>query len=170
MEDSRFAKVKEAAHNHSLAIIEFKALPAEYTAKTMDDFWTVLENTAFTETTTSAATVAKNGLAECEVTSKSMDDIQKSIEQMASYKWSDREGNAQVFFEELKSFNKNVIVPTVQRIAFTFTIAGQLINFLNGVKGLEYKLEASLKNKLKQLILAQAKELGIADDIAALYA
>ncbi len=69
MEDSRFAKVKEAAHNHSLAIIEFKALPAEYTAKTMDDFWTVLENTAFTETTTSAATVAKNGLAECEVTS-----------------------------------------------------------------------------------------------------
>lgn len=169
MDDGRFAKVKEAAHNHALAIIEFKALPVEYTAVSFNKFYDDAHKTTFLQTMSYGTAITSTGLTECEATSKAMDDIQNSIEQMASYKWSDSEGNAQAFFEELKDFNKSVIIPVVQRISFSFSVVSQLVNFLNSLIDLGDNIRASLKNKLKQLILAKAKELGISEQDANRY-
>lgn len=162
--EERFAKVKDAAHNHSLAIIEFNSLPADYVAESVSRAMDVFYDQHFLNALAFGAKVTETGLQECDATVKNMEVIQTEIARLANYKFSDSEGNAKEFLEELKNFNKSIIVPTMQNLTISFSITKQLVNFIKGVEQIDTTLANRIKEKNKKLIYNEATRLGLTPD------
>lgn len=160
MEEDRFTKTKEAIHQHSLAIIEFKQLPDEGNVDSVVTSMNVFYDQHFLNALAFGAKVTESGLEECTATTSAMEQLEKEIERLANYKFSDSEGNAKVFLEALREFNKTVITQAVQNLTVTFSITKQLVTFIKNVDNLDVMIRANIKKKTAQYILEEAKKMG----------
>lgn len=172
MDDGRFSQVAEEANKLAQVMVEFKALPTDYTVESMDKFLVLANASQFFTAYSYGESITVSGLAECTATSEQMDELLKSIHSMELYKWGkddNAEAIAKKFLEELKTFNQQVIVPVTQRLAFSFTVVAQLVAFVKSLHNLTANLTAAVDADLKKHIIAKAKELGIPEQEAFHY-
>lgn len=160
LDSDDFSNTKKSIENLAIGMVAFKNLPPEYTIESFEKFSKDLSNKVIMSVVDSSVKLAKAGIRDNEALGKSMEIVEASIAQMASYKWSDQEGHAKEFLETLRDLNKNTLVPYAQSIAMAYTITGQLLTLIKGFDSLTSKLSATITKKIQSAILTKAKELG----------
>lgn len=160
LDSDDFSNTKKSIENLAIGMVAFKHLPAEYKVESFEQFSKDLSNKVIMSVIDSSVKLAKAGVRDNEALAKAMELVEASIAQMASYKWSDREGHAKEFLETLKDLSKNTLVPYAQSIAMAYTITGQLLALIKGFDSLTSKLSQNITKKIQSAILAKAKELG----------
>jgi hypothetical protein len=93
---------------------------------------------------------------------ENMDELVKSLYQLTLYTPDQaQEAQGKAALEGLKNFHKQVILPTSQRLAFTYSVVGQLIAFLRGIEGLKETLGTKVAAALKERVMVKAEEVGL---------
>lgn len=166
LDSNEFTDTKKSIESLSIGMVSFKALSPDYTVESIEQFRKDISNKVIVSVMESSAKLAKSAVADNEALSKTMTSIQDSIAQMANYKWSDREGQAKEFLEALGDLNKTALVPYAQSISMAYSVTSQLVSLVKGLDSLVARIEASIKNKVREAIAVKAKELGFTADEA----
>lgn len=164
LDSDDFGNTKKSIEGLSMGMVAFKALPSDYTIASFEQFNKDITNKVITDVVESSAKLAKSGIGDSEALVKTMDAVEASVAQMASYKWSDQEGQAKEFLEALRDLSKSTLVPYAQSIAMAYSVTAQLVALIKGFDTLVSKLNENIQRKVRDAIVVKAKELGFTAD------
>lgn len=164
LDSDDFSNTKKSIEGLSLGMVAFKSLPPDYTIEAFEKFRKDITNKVISDVIEASAKLAKSGIGDNEALVKTMGTITESVAQMASYKWSDQEGQAKEFLEALRDLNKNTLIPYAQSISMAYSVTAQLVAMIKGLDTLVSKLNENIQRKVRDAIVAKAKELGFSAD------
>jgi uncharacterized protein (DUF1330 family) len=167
-----FSKIVAAADAHAKAVIAFKALNPDYRVEKWGDFQRLANSPKMMAAFVYGREMLESDMHDQEKLLAGMDTLTESLYRMELYTPDkELEKTAKASLEALKNFNKQVIIPTTQRIAFSYSVIGQLLSFLRNVVSLKVNLQQTVTAKLREKVLAEAKTLGMQPaDAEALFA
>lgn len=162
VEADEFSKIAAAADAHAKALIQFKGLNGDYKAASWTEFKGVASSPKLLTAFVYGREMLEADMKDQENLLGKMDELMQSLYRMELYT-PDQQKEAQVkaSLDALKNFNKQVIVPATQRIAFSYSVIAQLVGFLAGLKHLREGIQRMVAGKLRAKVLDEARNIGM---------
>ncbi|BAW19221.1 hypothetical protein [Ralstonia phage RP31] len=163
-QDDSFQQVAQLADKHAKAIIEFKTTSTDFKVEDYRQLLEALNSPKMKAVFDYGSELLNQDMADQKRFSESMDEMSHHLYQMQLYTPdANKEAQAKAALEAIKDFNRSVIVPATQRIAFSYTAISQLVNFVKGIKATREQLDTIIRNGVKKQVLEKAKEMGVAE-------
>lgn len=160
--DTRFEEVAKHTEEHAKILAQFKGIAANYAVSNLDEFVKLVRSKEFAGVLRYGSEMLGQDQADQERLLGEMEDMIRDLYRMDLYT-SDpsKAALAKQALDALKTFNQQIIVPTTQRLTFSFSLLGQLLTWLKSMPSLKSDLLVAQKEKLRDKVLVKAKEIGM---------